>query len=213
MEKFVNQVINDNCMNIMYNIPTYSFDHIITDIPYSVINRDNNGLRNFNKKNADELTFNLDLFLSQLIRITKNKIFIFCSSEQVSSIFSHFNANGLYSHLAIWEKSNPSPINGQYLWLSGVECCVIGEKNRTIFKPPLWKFSSGKSKIHPTEKPLSLMEFIINNYTYHNDLIYDPCFGSGSTLVAAKKNNRRYFGTEISKDYFNITQERLEKIQ
>ncbi len=209
MKRIINQIKNIDCLTMMKTLPNSCFNHIITDIPYDVINRNNYGIRNFNKGDADILLFDLESFLRESIRLSKDKIFIFCSSEQVSEIFLYLELNDLNPVLGVWEKSNPSPVNGQYLWLSGVECCVIGQRIKTIVNNPIWTFSSTKNKNHPTEKPLKLMEYIINEYTNYNDFIYDPCCGSGTTLVAALKNNRLYFGTEISKDYFKISNDRL----
>lgn len=209
MKRYINSIINDNCITVMSNIPDNFFNHIITDIPYSVINRKNNGIRNLDKGEADILNFDLKLFLDESIRISKDKIFIFCSSEQVSEIYNHFISKNLFVNMAIWEKSNPSPMNGQYLWLSGVECCVIAERNQSIIGVPIWNFSVGRSKEHPTEKPSKLLEHIIETYTKVDDHIYDPCFGSGSTLIASIKLNRRYFGTELSNEYFKLAERKL----
>ena len=64
---------------------------------------------------------------------------------------------------------------------------------------------SGKEKTaHPTQKSLKLMEQIIKIHTNENDLILDPFMGSGSTGVAALKNNRRFIGIELEKEYFSV---------
>lgn len=76
---------------------------------------------------------------------------------------------------------------------------------------PIWRFSSGRSKFHPTEKPLSLLEHIIVKYTDKGDFIYDPCSGSSNTLEAAAINGRVYCGTELNEDYFNYGINRLSK--
>lgn len=62
---------------------------------------------------------------------------------------------------------------------------------------------------HPTQKPVELLEYLIKTYTQENDLILDNCFGSGSTLVAAKNLNRQFIGIEKEEKYFNIAKERL----
>lgn len=69
--------------------------------------------------------------------------------------------------------------------------------------------SSGK--LHPTQKPVELMEFLIKTYTNENDLILDNCAGSGSTLVAAKNLGRQFIGIEKEEKYYNIILERLSK--
>lgn len=71
----------------------------------------------------------------------------------------------------------------------------------------LWEANRGK--LHPTQKPVSLCEYLIKTYTQENDLILDNCFGSGSTLVAAKNLNRQFIGIEKEEKYFNIAKKRL----
>lgn len=66
---------------------------------------------------------------------------------------------------------------------------------------------------HPTQKPLPVMRWIIENYTEPTDLILDPFMGSGTTLVAAKQLGRKAVGIEINKDYCDIAVKRLNNIQ
>lgn len=64
--------------------------------------------------------------------------------------------------------------------------------------------------LHPTQKPLDLMEYLVNTYSNDNDLIYDCCCGSGTALVAAHKLNRRWIGSETSAEYVELANKRLE---
>lgn len=64
--------------------------------------------------------------------------------------------------------------------------------------------------LHPTQKPLSLMELLIELVTTENQTILDPFAGSGTTLLAAKKLNRKYIGFEVNKQIFDIAKERLD---
>lgn len=69
-----------------------------------------------------------------------------------------------------------------------------------------------KCKIHPTEKPVALMEYMVKTYTNEGDTVLDFCMGSGTTGVACKKLNRRFIGIETSKYYCRIAQERIDAI-
>ena len=64
--------------------------------------------------------------------------------------------------------------------------------------------------VHPTEKPVELMEDIITSITRENDIILDPFAGSGSALVAAKQTGRRYIGIELDEGYYQTALHRLE---
>ena len=74
------------------------------------------------------------------------------------------------------------------------------------------KFQRDKEKLHPTQKPLALFEYLIKTYTNENDLVLDNCMGSGTTAVACKQTNRRYIGFEISKEYCDIANKRLDNV-
>ena len=66
-------------------------------------------------------------------------------------------------------------------------------------------------KIHPTEKPLELMEYLVKTYTNENETVLDNTMGSGTTMLACKNLNRNGIGIEINEDYFNIASERVGK--
>lgn len=67
-------------------------------------------------------------------------------------------------------------------------------------------------KLHPTQKPIELMEWLVKTYTNENDLVLDNCMGSGSTGVACVNTNRKFIGIELDENYFNIAKERIEGV-
>lgn len=67
-----------------------------------------------------------------------------------------------------------------------------------------------KGKLHPTQKPVDLLEYLIKTYTNEEDIVLDTFMGSGSTGVACKNTNRNFIGYELDKDYFNIAEKRLK---
>ena len=70
-----------------------------------------------------------------------------------------------------------------------------------------------EKRVHPTQKPLPLLEWILNKYTKEGDLILDPFMGSGTTAVACHKLKRRYIGFELDEEYFNLANERLDAVK
>lgn len=68
----------------------------------------------------------------------------------------------------------------------------------------------GKS-LHPTQKPLALMEYLIKTYTNKGETVLDFTMGSGTTGVACKNLNRDFIGIELDENYFNIAKERINK--
>ena len=74
------------------------------------------------------------------------------------------------------------------------------------------KECNNRVRVHPTQKPVALLEYLIKTYTKEGDLVLDFTMGGGSTGVACLKTKRNFIGIELDKKYFNITKERLESI-
>ena len=74
------------------------------------------------------------------------------------------------------------------------------------------EFNMEVKNIHPTQKPVDLLEYLIKTYTQDGEVILDNCMGSGSTGVAALNLHRKFIGMELDEKYFNIAKERIEKI-
>lgn len=206
-------LLHGDCLELMKTIPDKSVDMVLTDIPYGEVNRKSNGLRNLDKGLADIVTFSIDQLLSELSRLCTGSIYIFCGIEQVSSIRAELVKKGFSTRLGIWEKTNPSPMNGQYIWLSSVECCVFGKAKGATFnehcKGSVWRFPTATGKLHPTMKPIKLMEYLIKASSNDGDTVLDPFMGSGSTGVACKNLNRNFIGIERDDKYFEIAKNRI----
>lgn len=70
-----------------------------------------------------------------------------------------------------------------------------------------------KGKLHPTQKPVELLEYLIKTYSNENDVVLDNCMGSGSTGIACINTNRNFIGIELDKKYFDIAKNRIENFQ
>lgn len=207
-----------DCLDIMKEMDDNSVDFTLTDIPYDAVNRDSNGLRNLDKGNADIITFDLDEFLKQVYRVTSNSICIFCGKEQFSQIYQ-FLANigkGTVRPI-IWEKTNPSPMNGQYIYLSGVEMGVWYKKQgaktfNAHCKNSVFHYPNGRSKLHPTEKNHDLLKDLIQDNSNEGQVIFDSCCGSAAHCLVAKELNRKYIGVELDDKYFNVAVDRMKGV-
>ena len=212
----MNEIKKGDCITEMELMSSNSVDLTLTDIPYNEVSRKSNGLRELDKKEADILTFHLPSFLMEVERITKNSLIIFCGREQFSQIYSFFaNKKGTVRPI-VWQKSNPSPMNGQHIYLSGVEFAVWFKKSgaktfNAHCKNTVFKYSNGSSKLHPTEKNHDLLKELILDNSNEGDIVFDPCCGSGSHLLVAKENGRQYIGIELDENYYKIAKERLSK--
>tara|TARA_R110000772_G_scaffold86425_1_gene180900 strand:+ start:138 stop:872 length:735 start_codon:yes stop_codon:yes gene_type:complete len=104
--------------------------------------------------------------------------------------------------------------------IDGVKNNITGSSNCKVDKDynpnrryplNLLTFSKPVSRdIHPTQKPVALMEYLIKTYTNENETVLDFTMGSGTTGVAAKNLNRKFIGIELDEDYFDIAKDRIE---
>lgn len=74
----------------------------------------------------------------------------------------------------------------------------------------IFKTDKQYCSLHPTQKPVALLEYLIKTYTNENELVLDNCMGSGSTGIACINTNRRFIGIEKDDKYFNIAKERID---
>lgn len=206
-------LMKGDCLERMKEIESGSVDMILTDIPYGEVNQKSSGLRLLDRGNADECTINLEKMVLECIRICRGSFYIFCGTQQISEIVTLFKCNKLTTRVGCWEKSNPSPMNGTRLWLSGMEFCVFARKPNAVFnehcKKALWKYPAGKSKIHPTQKPVALMEQLILASSNDGGTVLDFTMGSGTTGVACKNLNRKFIGIEKDTSYYKIAVDRI----
>ena len=83
---------------------------------------------------------------------------------------------------------------------------------RMIFNCIDWVRDNDTPKVHPTQKPIALMEFLISVFTDKNDVVIDPCAGSGVSLLAAANLCRRAYGFEIKKDFYKESKEKVLRV-
>jgi site-specific DNA-methyltransferase (adenine-specific) len=86
----------------------------------------------------------------------------------------------------------------------------FNNNGKMIFNCIDWPRDNESEKIHPTQKPIELLKTLISIFTDEGDVVIDPCAGSGSTIVAADKMNRKGFGFEIKKNFFDAAKQWIE---
>ncbi len=217
----INKFLNVECMEYMRSMPAKSVDLTLTDIPYGEVAQKTGGHPTFDHLDrlgtADEKTFNTLDFCKEVDRLTKNTIIIFCGYKQFSEIISYFKAQKGTTRVLVWEKTNPVPSNGQYVYLNGVELAVWFKRSgaktfnayckNTVFRYPI---PGGKKRIHKTQKHWDLWKELMLDNSNEGDLVFDPCAGSGVTAYTAKENNRNFLCLELDKETFDISEEYLK---
>lgn len=210
----IDKIYNEDCITGMQKrIPNSFIGMVLTDIPYGEVNRSSGGLRNLDKGIADICTIDLEALCAEIARVCKGTAYIFCGIKQISPLTALLEKHGFSTRLGQWERTNPSPMNGSRLWLSGSEFCVIGRKPNAVFnrhcEKPIWRYPVGRNKLHATQKPLALFAYLIESSTNEGDLVLDCCMGSGTTAEACINTGRHYIGFELDRDYYKTACERV----
>lgn len=210
----------------MEEIPDEYIDLIITDPPYKIITGgDSNGKNSVRPKgmlsgNRKLFTHQNDIlpeqWMPELYRILKNgsHCYIFTNALNMQVMLNQSCSAGFKLHnILVWEKNNCTP---SQFYMKNCEYVLFLRKGKAK-----WINNIGESKtvhsfkniignkVHPTQKPIDLIEFYIRNSSEENDIVFDPFVGSGTTCIAARNTGRHYIGYELDEEYFNIAQKRL----
>ena len=194
-------------------------DLLLTDPPYN-ISRDNNfhTMRRTGIKFGDwDRDFDQTTWIAKFAPFVKDggSVIIFNSWRNMGVIAAELEKHGfIYKDMIRWVKRNPMPRNRDRRYIVDAEYAiwaVKGKKPWTFNRPPeasylrpkySYPLVSGKEKRHPTQKPVALMQEIMRVHSNKDDIVVDPFMGSGSTGIAAIKEERQFFGCEKNHKFF-----------
>jgi site-specific DNA-methyltransferase (adenine-specific) len=150
---------------------------------------------------------------------------VFCAFEQQFELIEKAKKYGLNNYINLVFRKNFSAqvLKANMRVVGNCEYGILlyrdklpkfNNNNRMIFNCFDWEKDTTTAKIHPTQKPVKLLEQLITLFTDPGDVVIDPCAGSGTTLLAAAQCDRRSFGFEIKKNFFKESKEKvLSRIQ
>tara|TARA_R110000796_G_C14388532_1_gene416139 strand:+ start:44 stop:712 length:669 start_codon:yes stop_codon:yes gene_type:complete len=205
-----------DCLEIMQTLPDKSIDLILTDPPYGMEFKSSHRKIKYDKiKNDDNLDW-LEDFSKLCFQKSKNNTahYVFCSFHNIDKFKQAFQKYFTIKNILVWEKNNTSMGDLQADFAPKVEFIIFLQKGRRLINgrrdSNIFKFSRTDNKFHPTEKPVLLMEYLIEKFSNENDTVLDPFMGSGTTGLACKNTDREFIGIELDKDYFDIAKKRIE---
>ena len=173
-------------------------------------------------------------FASQLLRPEPKEkgqapcMIVFCAFDQQMYLIELAKRYGLNNYINLVFRKNFSAqvLKANMKVVGNCEYGLIfyreklpkfNNKGKMIFNCIDWEKDDISSpfikKIHPTQKPVALIEKLIKIFTDEGDVVIDPCCGSGSTLVAANNTKRKSFGFEIKKDFYKLAKEWIEEVK
>ena len=183
-----------DCMDIL---PTLSgVDAVVTDPPYGILAENGSAATRRSGGNQDDGKVNWDIApTDEVIELIKSK-----SVNQMIWGGCHLSLPPTFGYL-VWDKK----IDG--LNFGEVEFCWTNMR----FAPRIFRYRAvgiDGGKIHPTQKPISLMQWCLG---FTDGVVLDPFMGSGTTGVACARLGRKFIGVEIDKGYFDIACERIDR--
>lgn len=221
----------------MRAIPDKSVDMVLCDLPYgttrnkwdSIIDLKSlwGGYNRVTKDNAVIALFCDGMFMADLMLSNrKNWRYNLVWDKGRGCDFLNANVKPLKCHEEIAIFYRKKPIFNKQVWYStpykrtknGSLSSNYGDRGVAFTESvdgsrnPLTiiKYKRDSSRLHPTQKPTALLEYLIKTYTNEESVILDNCMGSGSTGVACVNTNRNFIGMEIDEGYYNIAKERIE---
>jgi len=216
-DKVENLYLGD-CIEILKTLKEKSVDCVVMDPPYLIDYKDTresfNPTFNDSSENKEE---KLDNWFREIKRVIKDNAHIYCfyGQDENNSFYKYLNKYFDPQIMPlIWVKNNHTMTDFNENYASKYEplyFCSNGDRllNNKV-SPNVLNYNIPTNKLHKTQKPIDLLEYLISNSTVEGEIVLDPFMGSGSTLRAAKNLKRKYVGIEIEPDIYNIAVERLK---
>ena len=207
------KIYNQDCLEAMKDMSDNQFDLAIVDPPYGIgfgefnrTNKDSTGKRykanKYKQGNWDTAIPN-DVYFKELMRVSENQII------WGGNYFPYIWKNGCKGFI-FWYKGNPVPnfSDGELAWTSFNK---VAKQYDYRYYGALEGKTSASNKIHPTQKPIALYEWLLMNYAKGGDTILDTHLGSGSIAIACHNLGYDLTGYEIDKDYYEAAVKRIEQ--
>lgn len=228
----INKIHNGDCLELMQSIPDKSIDFICTDLPYGttwakwdkVIDVDRlwSHYNRIIKDGGAIALFSSQPFTTLLINSNiKNYKYTWYWDKRNCGNFLNAKRQPLrkIEEINIFNKHNYYPqgvrdFNKLRDRKSSSETTLQNYSNqwvqeKTGYPNNLLEFSLSKEGLHPTQKPVELLEYLINTYTLEGETVLDSCSGSGSLAIASINTGRNYICIEKDEEYYNKSIERV----
>ena len=211
----MNQVLQGDCLELMKDIPDKSIDLVCIDPPYGMDFCSNYRKIKYNKIANDTSLVWIDDCVSEMHRVLKENThsYVFCSFHNVDMFKQSLERVFKVKNILIWEKNNTSmgDLFGDYA--PKYEMIIYVHKGRRLLNggrdANILKYARTGNKLHPTEKPVDLISYLISKSTNENETVLDCFAGSGTTGVACQNLNRNFILMEKEQEYIDIIKKRL----
>lgn len=232
----LNTIYNEDCLEGMKRIADKSVDMILCDLPYGTTRNKWDSIipleplwKQYERiiKDNGAIVLTAQTPFDKILGVSNLKNLKYEWIWQKDGGTGHLNAKKMpmkdHENILVFYKRlpeyNPQMRQGEpYAQKSGKGSSNYGEQTQVMTynkgeRYPLTtiKFNRDKNKLHPTQKPVALFEYLINTYTNEGETVLDNCMGSGTTAIAAINTNRNFIGFELDETYYNLSLDRIAK--
>ena len=231
------ELYHGDCLEKMKDIPDGSVDMVLCDLPYGTTKNKWDSIIPLDKlwgqyeriiKDNGAIVLTAQTPFDKVLGVSNLKLlkyeWIWIKQQGTGFLNSKKMPLKATENILVFYKKSPT-YNAQmrtgfkpYTCKSGKGSSNYGEQIQVVTEskgerfPLNWiEFAYDKDKLHPTEKPVALLEYLIKTYSNENELVLDNTMGSGSTGVACINTNRRFIGIEKDKGYFDIATNRINE--
>lgn len=216
-ELFNPVLMRGDCLERIKEIPDGSVDMILTDPPYGMEFQSNYRRDKYSKIKNDKNLNWLDVWVGELFRVAADNTahYVFCSFHNIDKFKQALENKFKIKNMLVWEKNNTSMGDLKADFAPKYEMIIFIQKGRRLINgkrdPNILKFNRTGNKLHPTQKPVDLLQYLLEKFSDEGATILDPFMGSGSTGVACKNLNRKFIGIELDEEYFKIAKNRISE--
>lgn len=204
----INKIYKEDCLELMKKIDDCSVDLVLTDPPYGT---------NYGKIKNDEDTTVFKQSIQPIFRILKNNSFFitYCYPLFIPEIIEHAKKQGFtyrwigFNYYPNMFKQKPQPL-GYNRYDSFIIFSKGNAKKQAYMKDVVHILMDKVKPIHPHQKPMKAIEKLIKCASKENDLVFDPFMGSGTTIVSADRQGRKWIGCDIEKSYCEMAKQWLD---
>lgn len=236
------EIKQGDCLELMRELPDKSIDLVLTDLPYGVTDCEWDKVlpfcelwHNYNRivKERGAMVFTAQQPFTTLLINSNKKYFKYCwywlKNQTTGFAQAKHQPLRCVEDIVVFYRKKPTynpqglvklqkPIHRTRKETGAAEVYGIGSLNKnsiqhyTNYPRQTLNIKCQRDGLHPTQKPVELMEYLIKTYTNEGDVVLDNCMGSGTTGVAAINTKRRFIGYELNPQYFTTAAARLEKL-
>lgn len=232
----LNTVYNEDCLEGMKHIPDKSVDMVLCDLPYGTTRNKWDSIipleplwEQYERviKDNGAIILTAQTPFDKVLGVSNLKLLRYEWIWQKDAGTGFLNAKKMplknHENVLVFYKRPPKYFpqmrtgfkvyrtkKGHHGTNYGNDSGAVTESNGERYPLTVLNFCRDKQKLHPTQKPVALFEYLIKTYTNEGDVVLDNCMGSGTTAIACLNTGRNYIGFELDETYFKLLTERIE---